>query len=147
MGAFGVDTDRPLPCMDLCLPGGLDLTDCETVTVSGGVPFSGNVASINGGAMSMDSAISFNIDDATFARNETGSGGAIWAAPITAFTPNISRCTFEENAATDGGAFYLSNSSGINVHVDSSSFRENTAGIIIASPIPLRGRCQRHHPR
>lgn len=107
------------------------VTESGLVNITGGVLFSGNFASVNGGAMSTDAVADLNVDGATFVLNEAASGGgAAWVLSMTSIPFQrylFERCTFEANRATDGGALYLFNS-GTTVRVNGSVFRENVAG-------------------
>lgn len=106
------------------------MRECETVNITGGVSFVGNVAYVDGGAVSMDTLDDLHVDNATFVLNKAASGGAIMivATTSTGSDPFLLRsCTFDRNSATDGGAVYLFNSARA-MTVEESVFLDNSAG-------------------
>ena len=98
-------------------------------TIRGGTRFTGNVASISGGAIDLAAAVKSSITSVTCTANKAELGGAIAITSPSLNERVYDKCVFADNTATDGGAMYMYSYPGSDVITD-SAFRGNYASEI-----------------
>lgn len=101
-----------------------------STTIRGGTLFTGNVASIRGGAIVLAATVKSSITSVTCTANKAELGGAIAITSPGSFNERVyDKCVFADNTATDGGAMYMYSYPGSDVITD-SAFRGNYASEI-----------------
>lgn len=90
-----------------------------------GCTFIGNVAGVNGGAISLRNAVDTVIDDSEFTGNSAKQGGAIYWVPVS--DEFITNSRFTENIANKGSAVYLAKN---NLEIVNTTFLDNRADAV-----------------
>ncbi|CAM9476657.1 unnamed protein product [Laminaria digitata] len=96
------------------------------MTIRGGTLFTGNFASVRGGAIVIERTSKSNITSVTCTANKAVLGGAIALRYPSDNDRVYDKCVFADNTAINGGAVYLYGDSGHDVITD-SVFRGNYA--------------------
>jgi predicted outer membrane repeat protein len=103
--------------------GGAIVGSFQSITLNS-VVFTGNSATMDGGAISMSAGLSLTANDCTFTNNTAGTfGGAIELDQIFGHV-TLERCTISGNTAQTAGGFYTA---GAYLLVDNSTIANNVA--------------------
>ncbi|NBC29775.1 MAG: hypothetical protein GVY29_07270, partial [Spirochaetes bacterium] len=110
--------------------GGAIMVSTGASLIAENVSFSNNTASLNGGAIWLQSESEVIVEDSLFESNDASQGGAIYVGNKskltvrnTTFTQNVTDPTLAGTGTYNGGAIIFANSgTGI---IESSSFEEN----------------------